>query len=116
MGSINNHVMLNTRAVRNNTNAIASHSQQLQEHKARLNIQQRQIRENHEEMKRAAAQNAALAGLFQPYSVGKFNATAAMGGGAEINRLLLLVLVIVLTRKLQRKLVWLPATVIRPIM
>ncbi|EIP7100579.1 YadA-like family protein [Escherichia coli] len=80
MGSINNHVMLNTRAVRNNTNAIASHSQQLQEHKARLNIQQRQIRENHEEMKRAAAQNAALAGLFQPYSVGKLNATAAMGG------------------------------------
>ncbi|EHZ1978940.1 YadA-like family protein, partial [Escherichia coli] len=55
----------------------------LQEHNARLNSQQRQIRENHEEMKRAAAQSAALAGLFQPYSVGKFNATAALGGYSD---------------------------------
>ncbi|WP_250695165.1 hypothetical protein, partial [Escherichia coli] len=68
------------RRVTKNTQAIQSNTRQLQEHNARLNSQQRQIRENHEEMKRAAAQNAALAGLFQPYSVGKFNATAALGG------------------------------------
>ncbi|EKD0190442.1 YadA-like family protein [Escherichia coli] len=71
------------RRVTKNTQAIQSNTRQLQEHNARLNSQQRQIRENHEEMKRAAAQNAALAGLFQPYSVGKFNATAALGGYSD---------------------------------
>ncbi|MCP1694947.1 hypothetical protein J2T26_004857 [Citrobacter farmeri] len=69
--------------VTKNTQAIQSNSRQLQEHNARLNSQQNQIRENHEEMKRAAAQSAALAGLFQPYSVGKFNATAALGGYSD---------------------------------
>ncbi|GDF41337.1 YadA-like family protein [Escherichia coli] len=71
------------RRVTKNTQAIQSNTRQLQEHNARLNSQQRQIRENHEEMKRAAAQSAALAGLFQPYSVGKFNATAALGGYSD---------------------------------
>ncbi|HAX1983138.1 TPA: hypothetical protein JW546_004940, partial [Escherichia coli] len=66
-----------------NSQSIAANSRQLQEHNARLNDHQRQIRENHEEMKRAAAQSAALAGLFQPYSVGKFNATAALGGYSD---------------------------------
>ncbi|EHY9872355.1 YadA-like family protein [Escherichia coli] len=71
------------RRVTKNTQAIWSNTRQLQEHNARLNSQQRQIRENHEEMKRAAAQSAALSGLFQPYSVGKFNATAALGGYSD---------------------------------
>ena len=71
------------RRVTKNTQAIQSNTRQLQEHNARLNSQQRQIRENHEEMKRAAAQSAALAGLFQPYRVGKFNATAALGGYSD---------------------------------
>lgn len=81
--SIDNRVILNTRTIKNNTKVIDNHSRQLQEHNARLNIQQRQIRENHEEMKRAVAQSAALTGLFQPYSVGKFNATAALGGYSD---------------------------------
>lgn len=71
------------RRVTENTQVIQSHSHQLQEHDARLNRQQHQIRENHEEMKRAAAQSAALAGLFQPYSVGKFNTTVALGGYSD---------------------------------
>lgn len=33
-----------------------------------------------EELKRGLATQAALSGLFQPYSVGKFNVTAAVGG------------------------------------
>ncbi|EOY4216042.1 hypothetical protein ACP5XS_005335, partial [Escherichia coli] len=41
------------RRVTKNTQAIQSNTRQLQEHNARLNSQQRQIRENHEEMKRA---------------------------------------------------------------
>ncbi len=68
---------------RSNTQAIAANTRTLQEHSARLHDQQRQINENHKEMKRAAAQSAALAGLFQPYSVGKFNATAALGGYSD---------------------------------
>lgn len=66
-----------------NGRAIASQARTLQAHERRMNSQQRQINENHEEMKRAAAQSAALAGLFQPYSVGKFNATAAVGGYSD---------------------------------
>lgn len=90
VGSIDRHVAdVDTRMtsvdrrVTNNTQAIRANSRQLQEHNTRLNNQQRQISENHEEMKRAAAQNAALSGLFQPYSVGKFNATAALGGYSD---------------------------------
>lgn len=66
-----------------NSRAIASQARTLQAHERRMNSQQRQINENHEEMKRAAAQSAALVGLFQPYSVGKFNATAAVGGYSD---------------------------------
>ncbi|HDH7113441.1 TPA: YadA-like family protein [Escherichia coli] len=76
-------VRTNSQDIATNRIAIQSNSRQLQEHNARLNDHQRQIRENHEEMKRAAAQSAALAGLFQPYSVGKFNATAALGGYSD---------------------------------
>ncbi|HBT4579661.1 TPA: immunoglobulin-binding protein, partial [Klebsiella pneumoniae] len=46
----------------------------------RMNNMQEQIKENRKELRESAAQSAALAGLFQPYSVGKFNATAAVGG------------------------------------
>ncbi|MDF0931907.1 hypothetical protein P1T11_25140, partial [Escherichia coli] len=67
---VNDAVVSLDNRTRSNTQAIQNHSRQLQEHNARLNSQQRQIRENHEEMKRAAAQSAALSGLFQPYSVG----------------------------------------------
>lgn len=80
---VNDAVVSLDNRTRSNTQAIQSNTRQLQEHDARLNSQQRQIRENHEEMKRAAAQSAALAGLFQPYSVGKFNATAALGGYSD---------------------------------
>ncbi|HFZ2857626.1 TPA: hypothetical protein ACIJ5G_005017, partial [Escherichia coli] len=57
---VNDAVVSLDNRTRSNTQAIQNHSRQLQEHNARLNSQQRQIRENHEEMKRAAAQSAAL--------------------------------------------------------
>lgn len=76
-------IMQNRAVTERNSRAIASQSRILEEHNLRLDSQQRQINENHEEMKRAAAQSAALAGLFQPYSVGKFNATAAVGGYSD---------------------------------
>ncbi|HFZ0174790.1 TPA: hypothetical protein ACIJMW_004994, partial [Escherichia coli] len=54
---VNDAVVSLDNRTRSNTQAIQNHSRQLQEHNARLNSQQRQIRENHEEMKRAAAQS-----------------------------------------------------------
>ncbi|XOO19303.1 YadA C-terminal domain-containing protein [Edwardsiella ictaluri] len=40
---------------------------------------QHQRDNNHHEMWQIAAKDVALAGLFQPYSVGKFNASTALG-------------------------------------
>ncbi|EQA1049936.1 hypothetical protein AT539_003471 [Escherichia coli] len=83
VGDIDGRVTNNTQSINKNNKAIASNTRTLQQHSARLDKQQRQINENHKEMKRAAAQSAALTGLFQPYSVGKFNATAAVGGYSD---------------------------------
>lgn len=83
VGAIDGRVTDNTQSINKNNKAIASNTRTLQQHSARLDKQQRQINENHKEMKRAAAQSAALTGLFQPYSVGKFNATAAVGGYSD---------------------------------
>ncbi|EBV2696038.1 immunoglobulin-binding protein, partial [Salmonella enterica subsp. enterica serovar Poona] len=49
----------------------------------RMENMDKQIAENHKEMKQATAQAVALAGLFQPYNVGKFNITAAVGGYSD---------------------------------
>ena len=83
VGDIDGRVTNNTQSINKNNKAIASNTRTLQQHSTRLDKQQRQINENHKEMKRAAAQSAALTGLFQPYSVGKFNATAAVGGYSD---------------------------------
>ncbi|EEV8846452.1 hypothetical protein EHJ72_000543 [Escherichia coli] len=83
VGAIDGRVTHNTQSIEKNSKAIAANTRTLQQHSARLDSQQRQINENHKEMKRAAAQSAALTGLFQPYSVGKFNATAAVGGYSD---------------------------------
>ena len=83
VGAIDGRVTNNTQSINKNNKAIASNTRTLQQHSTRLDKQQRQINENHKEMKRAAAQSAALTGLFQPYSVGKFNATAAVGGYSD---------------------------------
>ncbi|EMG9444138.1 YadA-like family protein [Escherichia coli] len=80
---VNDAVVNLDNRTRKNSQAIASGARTLREHEARLNAQQRQISENHKEMKRALAQSAALTGLFQPYSVGKFNASAAVGGYSD---------------------------------
>ena len=83
VGAIDGRVTRNTQSIEKNSKAIAANTRTLQQHSARLDSQQRQINENHKEMKRAAAQSAALTGLFQPYSVGKFNASAAVGGYSD---------------------------------
>ncbi|HGW5506707.1 TPA: YadA C-terminal domain-containing protein [Citrobacter koseri] len=73
-----------------NQSAASKNSRRLDLHESwqkmaadRMNGLQKQISNNRKEIRESAAQNAALAGLFQPYSVGKFNATAALGGYSD---------------------------------
>ncbi|ENO4847711.1 hypothetical protein ACBO68_004987, partial [Escherichia coli] len=60
VGAIDGRVTRNTQSIEKNSKAIAANTRTLQQHSARLDSQQRQINENHKEMKRAAAQSAAL--------------------------------------------------------
>ncbi|EPY6039712.1 hypothetical protein ACXFFJ_004777, partial [Escherichia coli] len=59
VGAIDGRVTRNTQSIEKNSKAIAANTRTLQQHSARLDSQQRQINENHKEMKRAAAQSAA---------------------------------------------------------
>lgn len=59
---------------------IADQGQQLADHNHRLNALDRRVDDFNRDMKRGLAAQAALTGLFQPYNVGKFNVTAALGG------------------------------------
>ncbi|MFS8239335.1 YadA-like family protein, partial [Escherichia coli] len=70
----------NTAAIRNNSHRLDLTEDWQKMATERMNNMQEQIKENRKELRESAAQSAALAGLFQPYSVGKFNATAAVGG------------------------------------
>ncbi|EHI8863377.1 YadA-like family protein [Escherichia coli] len=70
----------NTAAIRNNSHRLDLTEAWQKMATEGMNNMQEQIKENRKELRESAAQSAALAGLFQPYSVGKFNATAAVGG------------------------------------
>ncbi|EBJ8494912.1 hypothetical protein D0621_24275 [Salmonella enterica] len=49
----------------------------------RIDYLDKKINENSKKIKRSAAQSAALTGLFQPYNVGKFSASVAVGGFSD---------------------------------
>ncbi|MDG6897903.1 hypothetical protein A6A19_07935 [Actinobacillus delphinicola] len=62
----------NKAAIKANKDAIAHNAQAIESNSRRIhNLDKRE--------QRHMAQNAALAGLFQPYSIGRLNVTAAMG-------------------------------------
>lgn len=48
-----------------------------------LDYLDKKINENSKKIKRSAAQSAALTGLFQPYNVGKFSTSVAVGGFSD---------------------------------
>ncbi|HID2172803.1 TPA: YadA-like family protein, partial [Escherichia coli] len=52
VGAIDGRVTRNTQSIEKNSKAIAANTRTLQQHSARLDSQQRQINENHKEMKR----------------------------------------------------------------
>ena len=60
-----------------NKNAIAANYAEMKNNFAAVNSR---IDKLDDKMKKGFAAQAALNGLFQPYSVGKFNVTAAIGG------------------------------------
>ncbi|HHF3430759.1 TPA: YadA C-terminal domain-containing protein [Haemophilus influenzae] len=64
--------------VEDNTAAIATHTQRLDNLDNRVNNLNKHL-------KRGLASQAALNGLFQPYNVGKLNLTAAVGTGYRYN-------------------------------
>lgn len=63
--------------IASNTEAIRAHYAEMKNNFAAVNTRLDNL---DDEMKKGFAANAAIAGLFQPYSVGKFNVTAALGG------------------------------------
>ncbi|EGI25765.1 putative outer membrane insertion C- signal [Escherichia coli TA206] len=83
IGTNSRAIATNRQAIGTNSRAIAANTRALRQHEARMNDMSRKIDDNNEEMRKAAAQSAALSGLFQPYTVGAFNVTAAMGGYSD---------------------------------
>ena len=67
----------NTNNIEKNQQAIAANYKEMKNNFAAVNSR---IDDLDEEMKKGFASQAALAGLFQPYNVGKFNLSVALGG------------------------------------
>ena len=72
-----NNIDKNKTNIEANKNAIAANYAEMKNNFAAVNSR---IDKLDDKMKKGFAAQAALNGLFQPYSVGKFNVTAAIGG------------------------------------
>ena len=72
-----NNIATNKANIEANKNAIAANYAEMKNNFAAVNSR---IDKLDDKMKKGFAAQAALNGLFQPYSVGKFNVTAAIGG------------------------------------
>ncbi|HGN0357871.1 TPA: YadA-like family protein [Proteus mirabilis] len=82
-----NSIVKNEQNITNNTNSINKISNEMKNNNQRFDqleskivSNEHYIRDVAKEMHRGLASQAALNGLFQPYGVGKFNFTAAVGG------------------------------------
>ena len=77
IGVNKNNIEKNKANIEANKNAIAANYAEMKNNFAAVNSR---IDKLDDKMKKGFAAQAALNGLFQPYSVGKFNVTAAIGG------------------------------------
>ncbi|HEZ4542192.1 TPA: YadA-like family protein [Neisseria meningitidis] len=59
---------------------LASAEKSIADHDTRLNGLDKTVSDLRKETRQGLAEQAALSGLFQPYNVGRFNVTAAVGG------------------------------------
>lgn len=75
--SANNKADQNKKDIAKNAETIAKNYTEMKNNLAAMNSR---IDDLDEEMKKGFASQAALAGLFQPYNVGKFNLSVALGG------------------------------------
>ena len=73
-------VATNTAAVATNRASIAANTAAIATHNQRLDHLDNRVNKLDKDLKRGLAAQAALTGLFQPYTVGKVNFTAAVGG------------------------------------
>ena len=71
------NIAANRDAIAANTETIAKNYTEMKNNFTAVN---QRIDDLDEEMKKGFASQAALAGLFQPYNVGKFNLSVALGG------------------------------------
>uniref|UniRef100_UPI0035D45213 YadA C-terminal domain-containing protein n=1 Tax=Neisseria meningitidis TaxID=487 RepID=UPI0035D45213 len=68
------------KSVKDHGTRLASAEKSITEHGTRLNGLDRTVSDLRKETRQGLAEQAALSGLFQPYNVGRFNVTAAVGG------------------------------------
>ncbi len=71
------YIKENQKAIASNTETIKQHYAEMKNNFAAVNSRLDNL---DEEMKKGFASQAALTGLFQPYNVGKFNLSVALGG------------------------------------
>ncbi|MFG0225223.1 YadA C-terminal domain-containing protein, partial [Providencia stuartii] len=67
-------------SINKNTSDIAKNRQDINKLNSRVDRLDQKVDDLNDTMKRGFASQAALNGLFQPYGVGKLNATMALGG------------------------------------
>ncbi|HGT4374526.1 TPA: autotransporter adhesin NadA, partial [Neisseria meningitidis] len=67
-------------AVKTNTTQVATNKDNIAKNSARIDSLDKNVANLRKETRQGLAEQAALSGLFQPYNVGRFNVTAAVGG------------------------------------
>ena len=77
---IENNVGNNVTSINQNRANVTTNASNIARHNVRLNTLDRRVNKLDKDLKRGLAAQAALTGLFQPYTVGKANFTAAVGG------------------------------------
>lgn len=80
VGNNVNSINQNRASVTTNASNIARHNVRLNTLDSRVNKLDNRVNKLDKDLKRGLAVQAALTGLFQPYTVGKVNFTAAVGG------------------------------------
>ncbi|EIJ69843.1 YadA-like C-terminal domain protein, partial [Haemophilus parahaemolyticus HK385] len=80
VGSLEQNIRDNSNKIEKNKVAVSALRNDINSHAKRLDHLDNRVNKLDKDLKRGLATQAALTGLFQPYTVGKANFTAAVGG------------------------------------
>ena len=80
VGSLEQNIRDNSNRIETNKVAVSALRNDINSHAKRLDHLDNRVNKLDKDLKRGLATQAALTGLFQPYTVGKANVTAAVGG------------------------------------